>query len=393
MAIPKVTRAHVAWALSKIDKEGIPRKRRSKKWCLVSDGKHYPPKYVLALAVERLSGKQLLPHEHSGGDETNNILRALGYEIVLAPAGSNTREPMGTSRERRPPVIGRLVIDGPPLWRNPAVADLLDVAESILATVLEHWPPDVVADFLVTPGGFLSGQIPKGLSGKRSWASDPRDLPRLAHAATRIVEQVVTPRVGDAAKGKCRYVTLGIDLWSDDNVDAELVALVDLGSLRILRWTGKSYPTSREERSLIQVVDLKSHLLRLGDERILLLGCHDLNMFSPRAWANQSRSSPRRQRCAEMRKMVANFRPTVVLHHPHRTDSPRIWRMPWLYLADQFDIRSWASGICYYNKDGKERATLGAVLSGTRSDGTHALDFVVRTREKSVRLGERVIVA
>ena len=92
MSIPKISKAHVEWALSKIDREGIPKRRRSRKWCLVASGAYYPPKYVLALAVERLSGKQLPPEAHSGGDETNKILTTLGYRVVLCRSGSNTRE-------------------------------------------------------------------------------------------------------------------------------------------------------------------------------------------------------------------------------------------------------------------------------------------------------------
>lgn len=34
-----------------------------------------------------------------------------------------------------------------------------------------------------------------------------------------------------------------------------------------------------------------------------------------------------------MHARVARFRPTVMLQHPHSTDTPNIWRMPWESLA------------------------------------------------------------
>jgi len=298
---------------------------------------------------------------------------------------------MRTGIPRRAPVIGRIVIDGPPLGHFPSVAEPLSMAEAILTAVLRQWPTKATADFLITPGGFLYGLTPSGLSGKKSWQSDPDDFAKLVDAASLLVERLVTPRVASAAKGKCRYLTVGVDLGNEHGVEAELVAVLDLGCRKAVRWTGKSYPTPAQERTLIQIVDLDSHLLKLAGERILVLGCHDLNMFSPRAWANQLPSSPRRQRCGAMRNLVGDFEPSVILQHPHETDSPRIWRMPWLWLAKQFKGAVWASGICFYRGGRNERSDLRAVLSDTRSDPDDSRDFIVRTRETPIRIGERIL--
>lgn len=283
------------------------------------------------------------------------------------------------------PTISRLVIDGPPLSDLfSSEDDERRVAEAILATAMETWSGVSDADFMITPGGFLLSPLPPNLSGGTGWNSDPADLTKLVAAASRVLEQVVTTQVCRLAKGKCRYLTLGIDVGSPEWMAAELVALVDLSSRTVIRWTGKSYPTSSQERTLIQVVDLNSHLVHIADQRVLILGCHDLNMFSPRAWASQLPGSPRRQRCTAMRSLVKRFSPTVVLHHPHQTDTPRIWRMPWLCLADQLKVGSWASGICFYNGGNEERGTLSAVLASTRSTGSVLPDIIVKTRRSNI---------
>lgn len=62
-------------ALDQIDREGIPPKRHSTGYCLEARNRHYPPKLVLGLAAG------LKPDEHSGGDETNRILKK-HYPIV-----------------------------------------------------------------------------------------------------------------------------------------------------------------------------------------------------------------------------------------------------------------------------------------------------------------------
>ena len=121
--------------------------------------------------------------------------------------------------------------------------------------------------------------------------------------------------------------------------------------------------------------------MKTADERVLILGCHDLNLFSPRARANQSPDGLRRARCDEMERKVARFRPTVVLQHPHSTDTPNIWRMPWLSLAREVpSIRVWASGIGYHRFGSKPRATLAKVLDRTKSAPEDVRDIVVSAR-------------
>ena len=81
-----------------------------------------------------------------------------------------------------------------------------------------------------------------------------------------------------------------------------------------------------------------------------------------------------------MAEATARFRPTVVLQHPHSTDSANIWRMPWACLARDYpSVRTYASGIGYFNWNGPARQPLREVLAGTRSE-SGVSDVVVKTR-------------
>jgi len=81
MIPPNISREHVLKALRKIEEEGIPPGRSSKKFNLIHNGKPFPPKYVISLANLFANGKKLNSEVFSGGQETNNYLMRLGFEI------------------------------------------------------------------------------------------------------------------------------------------------------------------------------------------------------------------------------------------------------------------------------------------------------------------------
>ena len=205
---------------------------------------------------------------------------------------------------------------------------------------------------------------------------------------------------GDADVARCRadYLTLGVDLNDDGRklktagrsfrTHAELVAVVHTASGKIVRWTGKSYPLVSQEKTLVHETDLKSHLFCCGDERVLVLGCHDLNMFGNRGYVNQNTESQRRTRCDRMRKLAKKFKPTIILQHPHSTDSPRIWSTGWSRKSGACQFLSsgedglkhiYASGIAYYNdsQPKEPRGALCDVLARTRCCDEHVQDVVV----------------
>lgn len=385
-----LTRAHVEAALARIDREGVPPKRESTKFQLVVGFKRYPPKYVVSLAAAEATGRELSPQVFSGGDETNKILGALGFAIE-GPSGT---PPGRTSPVNRPPVaakrpprksdgprptqadvqlIVRVVVQGRPP-SSPRTA-----SEMLLEAFERRWPTDDRAKFTITPGGFVVGAFPSRWNGAIAWDSTRRDLDALARVAQPLIDMTLTKQVLAAAKARTRVLTLGVDLMSDAE-HAELVAVVDCESGKVVRWTGKSYPTGSQEAHLVQVSDLSTHLFEIAEEKVLVLGCHDLNMFSARARANQDPNGIRRKRCDGMARATARFRPTVVLQHPHSTDSANIWRMPWACLTRDYpSVRVYASGIGYFNGRGKPRRPLREVLAGTRSnDGV--IDVVVKSR-------------
>ncbi|MBB1073535.1 hypothetical protein HUU62_03815 [Rhodoferax sp. 4810] len=212
------------------------------------------------------------------------------------------------------------------------------------------------------------------------WNSNENDLETLKTHAQKALAKTLTEEVRKAAKGKIDVLTIGIDLIANDESErhAELVAVCELASGYVF-WTGKSYPTGAQERHLIQVVDLKTHLLKIAGEQVFVLGCHDLNMFSPRGRANQKTKGRRWQRCEETITLAKQFQPTIVLQHPHSTDSPNIWRTAWAGLIQELpDVKAWASGIAYHHWDDQQepRGSLDEVLIATQG-GMQTVDFIV----------------
>jgi hypothetical protein len=81
--IPKnITREHVLRAIGEINRIGIREGRESKKFYLEYGGKFFPPKYVISMANKYANGEELGSSEFSGGNETNDFLRALGFSIA-----------------------------------------------------------------------------------------------------------------------------------------------------------------------------------------------------------------------------------------------------------------------------------------------------------------------
>ncbi|MDI3291881.1 hypothetical protein [Polyangium sp. 15x6] len=252
---------------------------------------------------------------------------------------------------------------------------------NILLDVFTHkWPIAKRTKCVITPGGFVRAPWPKGVLVPAGWHSRAQDLEVLTNYAETVLVGIVTEDILLCAMGKADVLTIGIDVLNGPGgIHTELVAVYDVSRASIIRWTGKSYPTPRQERTLVHVVDLETHLLSMAGERFLVLGCHDLNMWSPRGRANQSPDGLRRKRCEAMKAEVDAFQPTIVLQHPHSTDSPNIWRLPWLSLAREIpSVRTWASGIAYYHSESnRERADFERVLALTRSDERMVVDVVI----------------
>ena len=281
-------------------------------------------------------------------------------------------------------LIARIVVDGSPYeWRDAKVVvkTSCSMASELIRQAVNciDWPSSRVR-FTVTPGGFIQAPMPNDHQGLRSWESRPEDFQRLVPFAEKALWQVVDEDIRTKLRQRSRFLTVGVDLVRDgqskvgggSDTRAELVGVVDLDESEIVRWTGKSYPVPRqEERVLVQETHLESHLLSVAGHRVLVLGCHDLNVFNGRARANAKNA--RRKRRRKMETLARRFKPTMVLHHPHQTDSRTIWRQGWSGLqgALAFD-GPYASGIAYFpdpKKSSKARGHLDDVLRKTAGGG------------------------
>ncbi len=275
--------------------------------------------------------------------------------------------------------IMRLVLEGPPKPR---------AAHALLQEAFARWPQGRTARFLITPGAFIEATWPGQWQGTPGWDARPEELQPLVRVAEHAARQVLTPSIRAAARGKVRYLTLAVDVTTDQKMKgphAELVGVYDVTRDRFAGWTGKSYPLAVQEDSLVHVTDTASHLLELDGERVMVLGCHDLNMFSPRAYANQAEGSRRRERTEAMRAKAQAFGPTIILQHPHGTDTPNIWLLAWRAIEKQFpDLKAWASAIGFYNflnPTGSTRASLEKTLRQTQSGNGGVENLVIDTRQ------------
>ena len=79
--IPRsIGKEHILKAITEIDENGVRRGRESNRWLLKYNGKSYPPKYVISIANRYANNVEL--KNFSGGPETNNFLKRLGFSII-----------------------------------------------------------------------------------------------------------------------------------------------------------------------------------------------------------------------------------------------------------------------------------------------------------------------
>jgi hypothetical protein len=238
--------------------------------------------------------------------------------------------------------------------------------------------------YLITPGGFRTIRTSDRFSTPAGWKSEAGgELPLRAYAEDAL-DELLAPALVAAVADVASFLTLGIDVHGSNGIHAEFVATVDLAASAARRtpvatWTGKSYPADGQENTLVHIVDVASHCQVIGGDRVLVLGCHDLSVYNPRGAANLSAGSYRSRRALEVREEVRGFEPTVVLHHPHGTDTARTWALSWSALRTALpSARTFASAIRHKNPwASSERQPLDQVLRDTRSADDATIDVVV----------------
>ncbi len=87
-----ITDGHIREAMRRITTCGFPTRRKSRDYCLAADGRHFPPKYTIALAHEIATGNFLDSEQFSGGDESGRFLRDRGFAIVTCNCGGYRRD-------------------------------------------------------------------------------------------------------------------------------------------------------------------------------------------------------------------------------------------------------------------------------------------------------------
>ena len=94
----EINREHVLKVISDIDAHPVPKRRASKKYSLLYEGREYPPKYVISRANRYANGYELASHEFEGGRQTNDFLRSLGFTIIES---STVKAPPNIRRLRK----------------------------------------------------------------------------------------------------------------------------------------------------------------------------------------------------------------------------------------------------------------------------------------------------
>jgi hypothetical protein len=280
------------------------------------------------------------------------------------------------------PSIGRIIIRGP--WKGN-----LDEAKELLQDVYKKWPKGQKVKFLITCGGFIQFEWPKGISWEQ--VGDNRNphndaVDTLIREAEKCTRQALSNGLGEKLRQITDYITLGIDSYKEkismtqsyiSELHIETVFLVDLKTNQ-LYWTGKSYPTPGQQNGLLRITGLRTHFVKLnGIGKVMLLGCHDLTMFNNRNMDNTGRW--RREIKEAFRQLAGEEKPVIVLHHPHTTVTTATWRNGWSMIRNTLpSVQEYAGAGRYYEEDRKKSDydPLDDVLKATRRGST--IDIVIK---------------
>lgn len=235
---------------------------------------------------------------------------------------------------------------------EPILAEL----KNVLVSFLQKAYPNMNFEFIVTPGGFLNFTWPSQFAERidNDVANSKKNLQIFYNAAElKIIEffNYLGKEIFEKLKETADYFTIGIDSKNPNNGQhIELVAVFDLKKSKVIHWTGKFYPTEGQKRDLIRINDLNTHFIQLNNQKIVILGCHDLNVFSPRGQAVAKPDSWKRKTADKFKELCQKVKPDVILQHPHTTDTPNIWNLAWKTVEKELPyVKHYTSGIKYYN--------------------------------------------
>lgn len=268
--------------------------------------------------------------------------------------------------------VGRLVLTG----AAQSEKDPPDRADLLAAALDELAREDVHVRYLMTPAGFFEPRAPRELALSRGWRTEQDDFDRIRQFAADSVAPLLADAF-DRARGHVDYLVVGADVHGlGRGAYGETALVYDVASKALVGSTGKSYPTTEQERKLVRNPDACGHVLDLGGEQVAVLVCHDLQAWSPRGAS--SRGRVRTKVAGDLDAALRDLHPTAVLHLPHTTHTPGTWMHPWAAIERILPGAARASAIKYRRGDHRPDAPLGPkLLDGTRSGPGEVLDIVL----------------
>ena len=241
------------------------------------------------------------------------------------------------------------------------------------------WPHDLKVDCLVTCGGFLRFDWPTSFPAVHSYLRPERAaVDALLREAQCACDSLLDYELAARLAQRVRYLTIGVDSPLQNKITTtqnriavphvELVCVVDI-HVQPPRyyWTGKSYPTCAQADKLVRIENVKTHFLNLEIGKVMVLGCHDLTVFNPRAQANAK--GWRKDTQDQFQRTARRGCPTIVLHHPHTTVKKRTWLSAWRQLRRNLPSVAEFLGAGRYQEDDRARDKwddLRAVLNSTK---------------------------
>jgi len=265
--------------------------------------------------------------------------------------------------------IARLIVTGKQYdkYENPKFPKLEKIIEKFLKTEYHKR----TYEFILTPGRFLKFDFPESLQHDLDIVeAEEHSVPLLQKEADSYIASFfdsLNPTTFKKLKETADYFTIGIDGFNPTYPQhIELVAIYDLKKEKIIRWTGKFYPTERQKKNLIKINDLDTHFIEINNQKVVILGCHDLNVFNPRGQAKANPNGWKKQIADKFKSICRKYDPEIILHHPHTTDTPNIWNLAWRTVEKELpNVKHFASGIKYYNENGV-RGDIDKVLEKTK---------------------------
>jgi hypothetical protein len=268
-----------------------------------------------------------------------------------------------------------------------------DEAKRLLEDICKKWPKGKKVKFIITCGGFIQFNWPQSISRENIGDNkNPNNqaIEILVKEAKKCARYVL-----DGLNEKLReltdYITLGIDSYKEkisttrNYISQPHIELVFLKDLRQgnLYWTGKSYPTSRQENGLVRIANLETHFFDLDIGKVMILGCHDLTIFNPRS--KNAKKEWRRNVNDDFKKLAQKEEPICVLHHPHTTVKRTTWLNAWNGLIKTLPSVKYYAGCGRYYESDRERSkwdTLDKVLKNTKN--TKTIDLIIWREQEPI---------